>query len=97
MHSRDVRFNEDEFSENREAAPKDADADSEVRRVTLELSSEANTDLGSPNMPDDPAPQLELQQSTRQRRPPDYYGKLWSHLSFQSEPTSFEEANCLSL
>ena len=93
LHSRDVRFNEQEFSENREAAPKDSD--SEVRRVTLELSSEPNTDPGSPNMPDDPAPQPaqpELRRSTRHRHPPDYYGTLWSHLSFQSEPTSFEEA-----
>ena len=74
------------------AAPKNAYADSEVRCVTLELSSELYTDPGSPNMPDDPAPQPELRRWTRQRYPPDHYGTLWSHLSFKNKPTSFEEA-----
>lgn len=88
LHSRDVRFNEDE------KRSKDPPTGDNVRRVLLDLPCDSDSESSDPLV--DAAPEQAVRRSTRERHPPDYYGMQSANLVLQSEPESFEAATTCS-
>ena len=90
LHSRDVRFNEEEkqVRVNSESTPRDDI--SETHRVALELPCEPEID--TTDLPNDHATMPTLRRSTRERHPPDYYRSTCSYLTIHREPATYEEA-----
>lgn len=88
IHSRDVRFNENEKHS------KDDTNDDVDHRLIVEFSSDCESETPTESQTlEESAPEPELRRSTRERHPPKYYGMEQSHLSkLPNEPTSIEEA-----
>ena len=88
LHSRDVRFNENE-KDSEVVANRDVD-----HHLVLDFSSDSETEAPTDGQsPDEGIPEQVLRRSTRERHQPNYYGREQSNLSkSRNEPTSFEEA-----
>lgn len=88
LHSRDVRFNENE---------KDSEVvtnDEANHQLTLDFSSDPESEVPTEShTPDEGTAEPVLRRSIRERHQPNYYAMERSHLSeIQSEPVSIEEA-----
>ena len=97
LHSRDVRFNEEkkiDYEDDKEADENRRVVPDETRRVILDLPCEP--DQESLDVTDDKAAELTVRKSTRERNQTKFYGVERSHLSFQNEPVSYEEATISS-
>ena len=91
LHSRDVKFNEG--SKNCTQGSLDVKVDDYT--LIVDMSSETDPDTESET--EDEQPNNEngdepSRRSTRQRRPPDFYGSEQSHLTTET-PTTFMDAN----
>ena len=88
IHSRDVRFNEDQ------KGIKDDTNDVEDRCLIVDFSCDCESEPPTKSQtPVEGAPEPELRRSIRERHRPNYYGIEQSHLSeLPYEPTSIEEA-----
>ena len=97
LHSRDVRFNEEkkiDYEDDKEADENRRVVPDETRRVILDLPCEP--DQESLDVTDDKAAKPTVRKSTRERNQTKFYGVERSHLSFQNEPVSYEEATISS-
>ena len=87
FHSRDVRFNKSRKT-NEQSETETSDSDNQDT-ITFEFSD--NEDELEPAREPEPA---QIRRSTRERRPPSYYGipVNYTNLTLAQEPTSYSEA-----
>ena len=85
IYSRDVHFNE-EIKDCKDDGHKAGDSDTDYQLI-IDLSSLANDKSDTQPYPEAP------RKSTRERREPDYYGRIHGNLcEIHQQPVSFREA-----